>query len=84
MEKRMYDIHQIDCRRSSKFRYEKNRDGDDQYKIDGFANCNKNTGRSCKGRCERDNNMISDRNDKKIDKHSKRLQGGFQNLIFGL
>ena len=86
MEKRMWDIHQIDCKHSD--RYKSALDKDD-YEIDGFKDCkdrNLKKGKCSKkkDRCESDHDMISNEGTTFIPDHQKKLQRrhtGLYNVI---
>ena len=78
MEKRMYDILQIDCKHSD--RYKSAWKTKPYYEIDGFKDCKdlvKNKKGRCakhKDRCESDHDMISDEGNTFKSEHQKKLQ----------
>ena len=69
MEKRMYDLHQIDCRSSKQYRRAL-----DDYEIDGFKECPDDGKCSDKKRCKRDNGMISTKSTTQKSEYRQKLQ----------
>ena len=70
MEKRMYDLHQIDCRSSKQYKRAL-----DDYEIDGFKDCDEKTGKCADHkRCKRDNGMISTKSTTQKSEYRQKLQ----------